>query len=222
MIYDRQWKPVSEAKRDARHFIKTHKSVFIPSIFRSIMTTSLMVTVYLLMHSLAFDYAFKDYGANTTNITDYLLTIVCILFGRMLADYYLDRLIYEQTIIPFWHYLVRGIRLFIYVLISMIGLSLSVVLSKSLIIGRMWVIFAAIVYICQRIAHFGLTHETLQTLDLKKAYRESRPRTSNDIKRLTLYTLKFLVHDIINLISIGLYGIWSIPYKRATEKYMLL
>lgn len=222
MIYDRQWKPVSEAKRDARHFLKIHKSVFVAAVFRAIMTTSLMVTIYLLMNSLAFDYAFKDYGANTTNIIDYKLTIAGILFGRMLADCYLDRLIYEQTIIPFWHYLVRGIRLFLYVLISMIGLSLSVVLSKSLTIGRMWAVFAAIVYICQRIAHFGLTHETLQTLDLKKAYSESRPRTLNDVKRLSLYTLKFLVHDMLNIMSLGLYGIWSIPYKRTTEKYMLL
>lgn len=222
MIYEKQWKSVSESKRDARQFLKTHKSVFIPSIFRSIMTASLMVTVYLLMHSLAFDYAFKDYGANTTNTSDYLLTIVVILFGRMLADFYLDRSIYDQTIIPFWHYLVRGIRLFVYVLISMIGMSLSVALSKSLFIGRIWVIVAVVIYICQRIANFGLTHATLQTLDLKKAYRESRPRTLNDVKRLSLYTLKFLAHDIFNLMSLGLYGIWSIPYKRTTEKYMLL
>lgn len=222
MVYEKQWKSVSESKRDARQFLKNHKSVFIPSIFRSIMTTSLMVTVYLLMHSLAFDYAYKDYGANTTNLSDYLLTIMVILFGRMLADFYLDRSIYEQTIIPFWHYLVRGIRLFFYVLISMIGMSLSVALSKSLFVGRIWVLFAIVMYICQRIAHFGLTHETLQTLNLKKAYRESRPKTFNDVKRLSLYTLKFLVHDMLNLMSLGLYGIWSIPYKRTTEKYMLL
>ena len=222
MIYEKQWKSISESKRNARQFLKTHKSVFVASIFRSIMTTSLMVTIYLLMNSLAFDYAFKDYGANTTNLSDYLLTIIGILFGRMLADFYLDKSIYEQTIIPFWHYLVWGLRLFLYVLVSMIGLSLSVVLSKSLTIGRIWVAVAVIVYICQRIAHFGLTHVTLQTLDLKKAYRESRPRTLNDVKRLALYTLKFLAHDILNLMSIGLYGIWSIPYKRTTEKYMLL
>lgn len=222
MIYDKQWKSVSESKRDARQFLKTHKSVFIAAIFRAIMTTTLMVTVYLLMHSLAFDYVHNDYGANTTNLSDYLLTIMVILFGRMLADFYLDRSIYEQTIIPFWHYLVRGIRLFFYVLIAMIGMSLSVALSKSLFLGRIWVLFAIIMYICQRIAHFGLTHETLKTLDLKQAYRQSRPRTFADVKQLTTYTLKFLAHDILNLMSIGLYGIWSIPYKRTTEKYMLL
>ncbi len=222
MIYDKQWKSVSESKRDARQFLKTHKSVFITAIFRSIMTTSLMVTTYLLMHSLAFDYAFKDYGANTTNVSDYLLTIVGILFGRMLADFYLDRVIYEQTAIPFWHYLIRGLRLFFYVLLSMIGMLLSVGLSKSLTIGRIWVWFAIVMYICQRIAHFGLTHETLKTLNLKQAYHDSRPRTFADVKRLVSYTIKFLVHDILNIISIGLYGIWSIPYKRATEKYMLL
>ena len=222
MIYDRQWKPVSEAKRDARHFLKTHKSVFVAAVFRAIMTNSLMVTIYLLMNSLAFDYAFKDYGADTTNLTDYFLTIGGVLFGRLLADFYLDRTIYEQTIIPFWYYLVRGFRLVFYVLISMIGLSLTMAFSKSLTISRMWVIAAVVIYICQRIAHFGLTHMTLETLDLKKTYSESRPRTLNDVKRLSLYTLKFLVHDMFNLMSLGLYGIWSIPYKRTTEKYMLL
>ena len=221
-IYDHSWKSTSDAKREARQFLKTHKSVFIPAIFRALMTLSLMVTIYLFMNTLAFDYAFKDYGADTTDINDYLLTIFVILFGRLLGDYYLDRAIYEQSIIPFWHYLVRGVRLFFYVLISFAGASLSIALSHSLTIGRMWISFAAFIYLCQRIAHFGLTHETLKSLNLKQAYRASRPHTLEDVRRLSIYTFKFLVHDILNCITLGIYGIWSIPYKRTTEKYMLL
>ncbi len=57
----------------------------------------------------------------------------------------------------------------------------------------------------------------------KKAYSESRPRTLNDVKRLTLYTLKLFSPRHAQPTILG-YGILAlIPYKRTTEEsYTLL
>lgn len=222
MIYDKEWKPVAQAKSEAIKFIKGHKSIFIPSLVRVVMTTLLVITLFLLMSSLAFDWAFKDYGAKTTNITDYVLTITALIFCRILADFYLDRVIYEQAIIPFWYYLIRGLRPFLYALISLVGMGMSVTLIKSPVIVTLWFIAMILIYVCQRIANFGLTYTSLKTLNLRRAYKESRPRTFDDVMRLATYSAKFFTHDSLNLITLGLYGIWAIPYKRVTEKYMLM
>ena len=222
MIYDKEWKPIAQAKGEAMQFIKSHKSIFIPSLIRVIMTISLVITSFLLMFSLAFDWAFKDYGAKTTNLMDYALTIAALIFCRILADFYLDRVIYEQTILPFWYYLVRGLRPFVYAFIALIGMGMSVTLIKSHILVYVWFITMIAVYVCQKVANFGLTHASLKTLNLRRAYKESRPRTFDDVMRLMTFVANFFGHDTLNFATFGLYGIWSIPYKRVTEKYILL
>ena len=75
-------------------------------------------------------------------------------------------------------------------------------------------------YIGSRMSTLGITDNYLSTLDTRKAIQNTRPKNMHEWKEIILFHLHFLFHDLINIATFGLYGIWLIPYKRTTEQIL--
>lgn len=221
MLYEKNWNRTKDAKIKAKEYISHRKVIFIPATLRMIMTVLLFITLFLFFDSLAFDYRLRDYAANTTDIIDHMGVITCGILGRIIGDYYLDQVIYEQDIIPFRHYIYRALRIFGYVSIAFIGMITTVYTKAPIIIGYIWFIVAVLTYVAMRMMNFGISDTQLRTFNIWTAIKQTRPKRIKDWRKLLDFHARFLVHEVINIATIGLYGIWLLPYKRTTEKYML-
>jgi hypothetical protein len=214
------WNEIKIAKRESRKYIWQHKTIFLASLYRVIATFGMMIALGALMNSLDFDAQHYEYAAKTTNYPEYIATISLALIGRMIGDQSLDKKIYQQAIIPIWHYLYRYIRTGLYVTVAFIGIAITVSLNAPDIIGYLWLILLITTYIGSRMSTLGITDNYLSTLDTRKAIQNTRPKNMHEWKEIILFHLHFLFHDLINIATFGLYGIWLIPYKRTTEQIL--
>ena len=214
------WNEIKLAKRESRQYIWQHKSIFVSSLYRVVSTIGMVIALGALMNSLDFDAQHYEYAAKTTNYLEYIATISFALIGRMIGDQSLDKKIYQQKIIPIWHYFYRYARTGLYVTVAFIGIVITVSLNAPDIIGYLWLILLITTYIGSRMSTLGITDNYLSTLDTRKAIQNTRPKNMREWKEIILFHLYFLFHDLINIATFGLYGIWLIPYKRTTEQIL--
>lgn len=220
MLYELNWNKIKKSKQSAREFLKTHKSYWFSSILRSMFTIILVITIYSWFNKLVLDDRLYEYNAHTTNSLDHLFIIVIAIFGRVVMNYFIEQIVYETRHIPLRFYLYRLWRVFSTVLIGICGMILTIVLKVPVFVGVLWFIVTLSFYVTTSLTTFGSSWMYLRTLHIRQTYQKVQPHGLSDWKKLFTFYISFLGHDIINILTFGIYGIWYVPYKKATERFI--
>lgn len=204
--------PMRQVKHDARQWLKQHPRWLLPASLRVVFTIACVYTLWLFAYSYAFDQHLKDFNANTTNVKEFLFTLLFCVLGRWLCDKWLYHHLYETADIPLTLILAVALRTFIYTFAIVFGLWLSVYLQTPIYLQIFWFIWTPYVWVWSRqlgsqsMANYHRTH------DWKQAFKQPPEKGT---------TKAFFWWEVCNVITFGLTTLWTVPYKRKTLQYYI-
>lgn len=220
MQYELNWNRIKTIKQHARKFLKTHRGYWFASILRAMFTLIFYVTTYSWFMWLLFDDRLKVYNDPTTKSVEHMCVIAIAILGRCTMEYYIEQTIYEQRTIPLRFYLYRLWRLFITTAVGVAGMILTDILKAPIFIGRLWFLVTILFYVTTKVSTFGSSWMYLRTLDTRSTYKKVYPQGFREWRKIILFYISFIGHDLINLFTLGLYGVWYIPYKKTVERFV--
>lgn len=206
---------ISASKLEARDWLSKHKSIYITSFIRFLFIFSNRMTWISFFYALSFDDTWRDYKVHTTNMSEFVVVIAITTLGIIFSEYSLDKALYQQVSLR--HHLLRWLRLTGYTLAGIIGLFVTFMAKAPIIIGQLWFIVTIGYYVRIRLTNLGCSHVQQTTQNTMQTFKERNLKTLSNWKPILSFHTAFLGHDIVNCLTFGLYGAWSIPYKRTTE-----
>lgn len=203
------------SKLEARDWLTKHKSIYITSFIRFLFVLCNRITWVSFLYALSFDDTWHDYKVHVTNMREFGIIIVVTTFGIIFSEYLLDKALYQNVSLQ--HHIMRWLRLTGYTMAGIIGLFATFIAKAPLMLGQLWLLVTIGFYIRIRLMNLGCSHVQQTTQNTMQTFKERKLKTLSDWKPILAFHRAFLGHDSLNCITAGLYGIWSIPYKRTTE-----
>lgn len=220
MIADNYTKKVKLAKQEAKSYLKTKKGYWFSSLLRVMFTLILCITTYSWFVALLLEDKLKAYGVDTANSSEHLLIILVSILGRAIMDYLIEQVVYDTTSIPIRFYLYRVWQVFFTTFLGVAGMVITILVKAPVFVGVLWFIVTFVFFITTKLSTFGSSSMYLKTYHIRQTYQKAQPKGLWDWKKILLFNGLFLAHDVVNIFTCGIYGLWYVPHKRATERFV--
>lgn len=193
---------LKRAKQKARQEVWKTPGLFEATSFRTFATGLTAILLWLLGRAILFDAQMRAYEVAPVRYLTYVGLLLLTFFFRALGEWLLDHCLAPTSPHPWQAYVKERLHILGYTSLPFLGLVVATAGQAPDPLVHIWQLITFMTFLWAHTLRFG-------------RLTPSAPRWTSGEKGL--FYLTFFFHDLLNLLSFGLYGFYLLPYKRQTE-----